>query len=79
MILGYCTICMIVFVKCLFVGLSFAATETEHKHLSLVQVEAINDFGRHAFLDVIAPTVKRTISEEFESRRPDRLWAPPIL
>jgi len=39
------------------------------RHLSLVQVEAINDFRRHAFLDVIAPTVKRTSTEEFESRQ----------
>jgi len=32
-------------------------------------VEAINEFGLHAFLDVTAPTVKRTSSEEFESRQ----------
>lgn len=37
--------------------------------LCLVQVAAINDFGRHAFLDVTAPTVKRTNTEEFESRQ----------
>jgi hypothetical protein len=37
--------------------------------LSLVHVEAINDFELHALLYVIAPTVKRTSSEEFESRQ----------
>jgi len=36
------------------------------RRLCLVHVETINDFGRHDFLDVVAPTVKRTSSEEFE-------------